>query len=396
MAKTYSDLFSEVRQNVKTLPLEELKQRLDKANGRSFTLVDVREKDEFRQGYIPGAIHIPRGFLEMQAEQKLPDKQAEVVVYCAGGTRSAFAAKTLAELGYTNVKSANPGFVRWKDMSYPIEEPPRFTEAQLDRYSRHIMLPEVGEKGQQKLLSARVLLLGAGGLGAPASLYLAAAGVGTLGLVDADVVDASNLQRQIVHATSRLGQPKVDSAETQLTDLNPDVKIVKFQERLLSDNVDRIFGQRWDVIVDGCDNFPTRYLVNDASLFHRIPVVHGSIFRFEGQVTTFAPFEPYNGPCYRCLYPEPPPPHLAPSCAEAGVLGILPGIIGTLQATEAIKLILGQGDPLVGRLLTYDSLRMTFRTLKLRRDKSCPACGENPTITEYIDYEQFCAGVAAH
>jgi len=393
MAKTYSDLFSEVRQNVKTLPLEELKQRLDKANGRSFTLVDVREKDEFRQGYIPGAIHIPRGFLEMQAEQKLPDKQAEVVVYCAGGTRSAFAAKTLAELGYTNVKSANPGFVRWKDMSYPIEEPPRFTEAQLDRYSRHIMLPEVGEKGQQKLLSARVLLLGAGGLGAPASLYLAAAGVGTLGLVDADVVDASNLQRQIVHATSRLGQPKVDSAETQLTDLNPDVKIVKFQERLLSDNVDRIFGQRWDVIVDGCDNFPTRYLVNDASLFHRIPVVHGSIFRFEGQVTTFAPFEPYNGPCYRCLYPEPPPPHLAPSCAEAGVLGILPGIIGTLQATEAIKLILGQGDPLVGRLLTYDSLRMTFRTLKLRRDKSCPACGENPTIKEYIDYEGFCAGV---
>jgi molybdopterin/thiamine biosynthesis adenylyltransferase/rhodanese-related sulfurtransferase len=393
MAKTYSDLFSEVRQNVKTLPLEELKQRLDKANGRSFTLVDVREKDEFRQGYIPGAIHIPRGFLEMQAEQKLPDKQAEIIVYCAGGTRSAFAAKTLAELGYTNVKSANPGFVRWKDMSYPIEEPPRFTEAQLDRYSRHIMLPEVGEKGQQKLLSSRVLLLGAGGLGAPASLYLAAAGVGTLGLVDADVVDASNLQRQIVHATSRLGQPKVDSAEKQLTDLNPDVKIVKFQERLLSDNVDRIFGQSWDVIVDGCDNFPTRYLVNDASLFHRIPVVHGSIFRFEGQVTTFAPFEPYNGPCYRCLYPEPPPPHLAPSCAEAGVLGILPGIIGTLQATEAIKLILGQGDPLVGRLLTYDSLRMTFRTLKLRRDKSCPACGENPTIKEYIDYEGFCAGV---
>jgi len=393
MAKTYSDLFSEVRQNVKTLPLDELKQRFDKANGRAFTLVDVREKDEFRQGYIPGAIHIPRGFLEMQAEQKLPDKQAEIVVYCAGGTRSAFAAKTLAELGYTNVKSANPGFVRWKDMSYPVEEPPHFTDAQLERYSRHIMLPEVGEKGQQKLLAARVLLLGAGGLGAPASLYLAAAGVGTLGLVDADVVDASNLQRQIVHATSRLGQPKVDSAETQLTDLNPDVKIVKFQERLLSDNVDRIFGQGWDVIVDGCDNFPTRYLVNDASLFHRIPVVHGSIFRFEGQVTTFAPFEPYNGPCYRCLYPEPPPPHLAPSCAEAGVLGILPGIIGTLQATEAIKLILGQGDPLVGRLLTYDSLRMTFRTLKLRRDKSCPACGENPTIKQYIDYEGFCAGV---
>jgi molybdopterin/thiamine biosynthesis adenylyltransferase/rhodanese-related sulfurtransferase len=396
MPKTYSDLFAEVRSNVKTIPLEELKQRLEQPNGNSFTLVDVREKDEFRQGYIPGAVHIPRGFLEMQAEQKLPDKQRQVILYCAGGTRSAFAAKTLSELGYANVLSANPGFVRWKDLRYPVEQPPQFTEAQLERYSRHIMLPEVGEKGQQKLLQSRVLLLGAGGLGAPSSLYLAAAGVGTLGLVDADVVDASNLQRQIVHATSRLGQPKVDSAETQLTDLNPDVKIVKFQERLVSSNVDRIFSQGWDAIVDGCDNFPTRYLVNDASLFHRIPVIHGSIFRFDGQVTTFAPFAPYNGPCYRCLYPEPPPPHLAPSCAEAGVLGILPGIIGTLQATEAIKLILGQGDPLVGRLLTYDSLRMTFRTLKLRRDKSCPACGENPTIKEYIDYEGFCAGVGAH
>lgn len=385
MAKTYADLFSEVRSSVKTLPLEQLKQRLE--NGKPLTLVDVREKDEFRAGFIPGAVHIPRGYLEMQAEQKLPDKSAEIVVYCAGGTRSAFAAKTLAELGYTNVTSANPGFVRWKDLKYPIEEPAKLTEAQLDRYSRHLLLPEVGEKGQEKLLKGRVLLLGAGGLGAPASLYLAAAGVGTLGLVDADVVDASNLQRQIVHATSRLGTLKVDSAEKALTDLNPDVKIVKYAERVLSDNVDRIFGAGWDVIVDGCDNFPTRYLVNDASLFHKIPVVHGSIFRFDGQVTTFMPFK---GPCYRCLYPEPPPPHLAPSCAEAGVLGILPGIIGTLQATEAIKLILGQGDPLVGRLLTYDSLAMSFRTLKLRRDKTCPACGESPTITQYVDYEGFC------
>ena len=267
------------------------------------------------------------------------------------------------------------------------------TPAQLDRYSRHILLPEVGERGQEKLLKGRVLLLGAGGLGAPASLYLAAAGVGTIGVVDADTVDASNLQRQIVHATSRLGMPKVDSMEKALVDLNPDVKVVKFQERLLSSNVDRIFGMGWDAIVDGCDNFPTRYLVNDASLFHKIPVVHGSIFRFDGQVTTFQPFV---GPCYRCLYPEPPPAHLAPSCAEAGVLGILPGIIGVVQATEAIKLILGQGDPLIGRLLTYDSLRMTFRTLKLRRDPACPACGENPTIKEYIDYEGFCAGTAAH
>lgn len=393
MAKTYSDLFSDVRQSVKLISLEDLKRRLEEPQGRPFTLVDVREKDEFRAGYIPGAVHLPRGFLEMQAEQKLPDKSGEIVVYCAGGTRSAFAARTLADLGYQNVVSVNPGFVRWKDLRYPVEEPPNLSPAQLDRYSRHLLLPEVGERGQEKLLKSRVLLLGAGGLGAPSSLYLAAAGVGTLGLVDADVVDASNLQRQIVHATSRLGMPKVDSAEIALKDLNPDVKIVKYQERLDSSNVDRIFDAGWDVIVDGLDNFPTRYLVNDASVFKRIPVVHGSIFRFDGQVTTFKPFD---GPCYRCLYPEPPPAHLAPSCAEAGVLGILPGAIGILQATEAIKLILGRGDPLIGRLLTYDSLGMSFRVLKLRRDKNCPICGENPTITKYIDYEGFCAGVAAH
>jgi sulfur-carrier protein adenylyltransferase/sulfurtransferase len=388
MAKTYSDLFSEIRSSVKLISLEALKERLESRAQKPFTLVDVREKDEVRAGYIPGAVHIPRGFLEMQAEQKLASKTDEIIVYCAGGTRSAFAAKTLSELGYENVTSANPGFVRWKDLKYPVELPADLTPAQLDRYSRHILLPEVGERGQEKLLKGRVLLLGAGGLGAPAALYLAAAGVGTLGLVDADTVDASNLQRQIIHATSRLGQTKVDSAEFAIHDLNPDVKVVKYQERVNSSNVDRIFGAGWDVIVDGCDNFPTRYLVNDASLFHKIPVSHGSIFRFDGQVTTFKPFE---GPCYRCLYPEPPPAHLAPSCAEAGVLGILPGVIGVIQATEAIKLILGVGEPLVGRLLTYDSLRMNFRTLKLRRDKNCPACGENPTIREYIDYEGFCA-----
>ncbi|HXK18985.1 MAG TPA: molybdopterin-synthase adenylyltransferase MoeB [Polyangiaceae bacterium] len=388
MPKTYSDLFAEVRQSVKLLSLDELKAKLEHRKEKPFTLVDVREKDEFRAGFIPGAVHVPRAHLEMQAEQKLPDKSAEIVLYCAGGTRSAFAAKTLAEFGYTNVLSANPGFVRWKDLKYPIEEPTQLSPAQLDRYSRHILLPEVGEKGQEKLLKGRVLLLGAGGLGSPAALYLAAAGVGKIGLVDADTVDASNLQRQILHATSRLGMPKVDSAEKAINDLNPDVKVVKFQERVNASNVDRIFGDGWDCIVDGCDNFPTRYLVNDASLFHKIPVVHGSIFRFDGQVTTFMPF---NGPCYRCLYPEPPPAHLAPSCAEAGVLGILPGVVGVIQATEAIKLILGQGDVLNGRLLTYDSLKMTFRTLKLRRDKTCPTCGENPTIKEYIDYEGFCS-----
>jgi sulfur-carrier protein adenylyltransferase/sulfurtransferase len=394
MAKTYADLFAEVRQSIKLLSLDELKARLEQKSTKPFTLVDVRENDEFRAGYIPGAVHVPRSYLESRAEQKLTDKSAELIVYCAGGTRSAFAAKALKDMGYANVSSVNPGFVRWKDLKYPVEELPSFTPAQLDRYSRHILLPEVGEKGQQKLLQSKILFLGAGGLGAPSAFYAAAAGVGTIGLVDADTVDASNLQRQIIHATSRLGMAKVDSAEKALTDLNPDVKIVKFQERLLSSNVDRIFGaHKWDAIIDGCDNFPTRYLVNDASLKHKIPVIHGSIFRFDGQVTTFMP---HIGPCYRCLYPEPPPAELAPSCAEAGVLGILPGIIGVIQATEAIKLILGQGDPLVGRLLTYDSMKMTFRTLKLRRDKTCPACGENPSITEYIDYEQFCAGGNAH
>jgi sulfur-carrier protein adenylyltransferase/sulfurtransferase len=385
MAKTYVELFAEIRDSVKTISLEDLKQRLDR--GEKPVLVDVREKDEVKAGFIPGAIHVPRGFLEMQLEGKVPDKNAPIIAYCAGGTRSAFAAKTMQEMGYTNVLSANPGFVRWKDLSYPVELPPELTDAQRDRYSRHLLLPEVGEKGQAKLLQSRVLLLGAGGLGAPAAMYLAAAGVGTLGFVDADTVDASNLQRQVIHATSRIGMPKVDSAEHFVRDLNPDVKVVKYQERVNSGNVDRIF-PGWDVIVDGCDNFPTRYLVNDACLKHKIPVVHGSIFRFDGQVTTFMPFD---GPCYRCLYPEPPPAHLAPSCAEAGVLGILPGIVGTLQATEAVKLLLGKGTLLKGRLLQYDSMGMTFRNFKLRRDSSCPACGDHPTLTEYIDYEGFCA-----
>lgn len=388
MAKSYTDLFTEVRDTVKTISLDELKRRQDA--GDKFTLVDVREKDEVRLGYIPGAIHVPRGFLEMQIESKIPDRAAEVIVYCAGGTRSAFAAKTLIELGYTRVLSANPGFIRWKDVGYPVEMPPELTQAQRDRYSRHLLLPEVGERGQERLLKSRVLLLGAGGLGAPAAMYLAAAGVGTIGLVDADVVDESNLQRQIIHSKSRVGMAKVDSAEAFISDLNPDVKVVKFKERLNSENVDRIF-DGWDVVVDGCDNFPTRYLVNDASLKHKIPIVHGSIFRFDGQVTTFVPWQ---GPCYRCLYPEPPPAHLAPSCAEAGVLGILPGVVGTLQATEAIKVLLGKGDLLNGRLLQYDSMGMTFRVFKLRRNTACPACGEHPTITDYIDYEGFCAGVS--
>jgi molybdopterin/thiamine biosynthesis adenylyltransferase/rhodanese-related sulfurtransferase len=391
MAKTYADLLADVKRHVRQVSLEEVKRRLDARE--PYVLVDVREKDELRGGFIPGAISIPRGFLEMQAESRLPDRNAKIVVYCAGGIRSAFAAKTLADLGYTHVESANPGFVRWKDLGYPVEVPAQLTDAQRERYARHLMLPEVGEKGQEKLLRARVLCLGAGGLGSPSALYLAAAGVGTLGIVDGDKVDASNLQRQVLHGTDRLGMPKVESAKRTLTNLNPDVKVVTFEERLTRENADRIFDHGWDVIVDGLDNFATRYLVNDASFWRRIPVVHGSIFRFDGQVTTFWPGYPTThgpGPCYRCLYPEPPPPELAPSCAEAGVLGVLPGLIGVVQATEAIKVILGRGEPLVGRLLTYDSLKMKFGSLKLRRNPKCPLCGDHPTITEYVDYEYFC------
>jgi molybdopterin/thiamine biosynthesis adenylyltransferase/rhodanese-related sulfurtransferase len=395
MPTTYTDLIADVRKRTKQLPLEELKQRLDARE--KLTLVDVREKDEWRGGYIPGAISIPRGFLEIQAEQKLADKSAHIVAYCAGGTRSALAAATLHDLGYTNVETANPGFVRWKDLGYPVETPPQLTDGQRERYSRHILLPEVGEAGQAKLLQSRVLLLGAGGLGSPAALYLAAAGVGTLGIVDADVVDASNLQRQIIHSTSRVGTAKVDSAAEAIAELNPDVKVASHRERMTSANVERLFAD-YEVVIDGTDNFPTRYLVNDASVWMGKPVVHGSIFRFDGQVTTFIPEKAAKklgmaeaSPCYRCLYPEPPPPHLAPSCQEAGVLGILCGIIGTLQATEAIKILLGKGTTLAGRLLTYDSLKMKFRELKLRRDPNCPVCGPRPTITSYIDYEGFCA-----
>ena len=394
MPTTYTDLISDVRKRTKQVSLEDLKRRLEA--GEKITLVDVREKDEWRAGYIPGAISLPRGFLEIQAEQKLPDKNARIVAYCAGGTRSALAAASLQELGYTNVETANPGFVRWKDLGYAVETPPQLTDAQRERYSRHILLPEVGEPGQARLLQSRVLLLGAGGLGSPAALYLAAAGVGTLGIVDADVVDASNLQRQIIHATSRVGTPKVESAGKAIAELNPDVKVVPYQERLTSGNVERLF-RDYEVVLDGTDNFPTRYLVNDASVWMGKPVVHGSIFRFDGQVTTFIPEKAAAklgvaaGPCYRCLYPEPPPPHLAPSCQEAGVLGILCGIIGTLQATEAIKILLGKGSTLAGRLLTYDSLKMKFRELRLRRAPDCPVCGPKPTITSYIDYEGFCA-----
>ena len=393
---TYSDLISDVRKKTKQVGLDELKRRLEA--GEKITLVDVREKDEWRGGYIPGAVSIPRGFLEIQAEQKLPDKDAHIVAYCAGGTRSALAAATLQELGYTHVETANPGFVRWKDLNYPMEMPAALTEAQRERYSRHILLPEVGEAGQAKLLKSKVLLLGAGGLGSPAMMYLAAAGVGTLGVVDADVVDASNLQRQIVHATSRVGMPKVESAAHFVSDLNPDVKVVPHKERLTSANVERIFAD-YEVVVDGTDNFPTRYLVNDASVWMGKPIVHGEhLPSSTEQVTTFDSRRTRRQEARRrggALLPLPLPPAAAAAAwrraaRRPGVLGILCGIVGTVQATEAIKLLLGKGTPLAGRLLTYDSLKMKFRELRLRRAPDCPVCGPKPTITSYIDYEGFC------
>jgi len=352
-------------------------------------IVDVREQDEWDEGHIPGAIHIPRGNLESRIEAAAPDRSHRVLLYCAAGNRSAFAAKTLGELGYDEVVSLAGGFTDWKRNGFPVELASGLDAPKRARYSRHLLIPEVGEPGQLKLLDSKILLIGAGGLGSPASLYLAAAGVGRIGIVDADVVDESNLQRQIIHSTERLGEAKVESAQRTIEALNPDVQVVAYKERLTSENVERILADGWDVIVDGADNFPTRYLVNDASVWHGIPVVHGSIYRFEGQVTVF---KPGDGPCYRCLFPAPPPPELAPSCAEGGVLGVLPGIIGSLQANEALKLALGIGEPLVGRLLLFDALAAEFNEVSIRRDPECPVCGEHPTITDYIDYVEFCSG----
>ncbi len=349
-------------------------------------VLDVREPDEYEQGAIGRAVHIPRGHLESNVENQITPKNTPVLVYCAGGNRSAFAAQTLGELGYTDVVSMSGGFNKWKNEGRPWAAPRTLNADQRNRYHRHLLLPEVGEAGQQKLLDAKALLLGAGGLGSPAALYLAAAGVGTLGIVDMDEVDASNLQRQILHNVDRVGERKVDSAKKTLTGLNPDVNVVGYDVRLGADNILDVF-DGYDVIVDGTDNFPTRYLVNDASLVKRIPVVHGSIFRFEGQATVFAP---YVGPCYRCLFPEPPPAELAPSCAEAGVLGVLPGIVGSIQAMEAIKLILGLGDPLVGRLMAYDAQEETFRTFRVPRDPGCPSCGANAGEIVIAEYDELC------
>jgi adenylyltransferase/sulfurtransferase len=382
---SYRELLARVRAEIEEISTIDAHERFRSPASPLF--VDVREPDEWEEGHIPGAVYVSRGRLESRIEGLIPDKSRPLVVYCSVGARSAFATKVLAEMGYEDVLNLAGGFADWKRNGFEITIPRVLTPDQRARYSRHLLIPEVGEDGQQRLLDARVLLVGAGGLGSPASLYLAAAGVGTLGIVDADVVDESNLQRQIVHSTDRLGEPKVLSAKRTLEALNPDVRVVGYQERLTSENVERILADGWDVIVDGADNFPTRYLVNDASVWHGIPVVHGSIFRFEGQVTVF---KPHDGPCYRCLFPQPPPPELAPSCAEGGVLGVLPGIIGSLQANEALKIILDRGDSLAGRLLLFDALGTTLDEVSVRRNPDCPVCGDSPTITEYVDYVEFC------
>jgi molybdopterin/thiamine biosynthesis adenylyltransferase len=310
-----------------------------------------------------------------------------VIVYCAGGTRSLLAGETLKRMGYEHVRSLAGGFTKWKDAGNPWQKPRSLTPSQRNRYSRHLLIPEVGEAGQLKLLNAKVLMIGAGGLGSPAAFYLAAAGVGTLGLIDSDTVDESNLQRQILHTNDRVGMPKTESAKLTLNALNPEVKVVEHRLRVTRDNAVELF-QQYDIIVDGSDNFSTRYLVNDVCVMLNKPQVHGSIFRFDGQLTTFIP---HQGPCYRCLFPEPPPPEFAPSCQEAGVLGVLPGVIGVLQAIETVKIILGKGELLSGRLLAYDALKQSFRELKFRRDPECAACGPVP-MTELPEYtEVSCA-----
>jgi molybdopterin/thiamine biosynthesis adenylyltransferase len=383
--------------------LRQIKSRIDEVDpssvreqlGNGAVVVDVRETEEWTAGHIPGAKHVPKSHLESRIEGAAPDRAQHVVLYCASGNRSAWAARTLTEdLGYEVVESMTGGFTLWKDRGYEVETPRAMTAEQRERYSRHLLLPEVGIEGQQKLLDAKVLLLGAGGLGSPAALYLAAAGVGTLGIVDDDNVDLSNLQRQVIHSSERIGVAKVDSAEQTITALNPDVKVVKHKLRLGPENVMDVL-PGYDIVVDGLDNFPTRYLLNDASVRLQIPVVSAAILGFDGQLSVF---KPYDGPCYRCLFPVPPPAELAPSCGANGVLGVLPGTMGLLQATEVVKLILGVGDPLIGRLLMYDALAATVTEVKVRRDPECPICSRDPEdIAEdelgvFPDYELFCAG----
>jgi molybdopterin/thiamine biosynthesis adenylyltransferase/rhodanese-related sulfurtransferase len=383
--------------------LRQIKSRIEEVDpsavreqlGNGAVVLDVRESEEWSTGHIPGAKHVPKSFLESRIEGAAPDRDQHVILYCQSGNRSAWAARTLIDdLGYTNVESMTGGITLWKDRGYDVEQPRTLTAEQRDRYSRHLLLPEVGIEGQQKLLDAKVLLLGAGGLGSPTALYLAAAGVGTLGIVDDDTVDLSNLQRQVIHNSDRIGVPKVDSAEETINALNPDVNVQKYAVRLGPENIMDILPD-YDIVVDGLDNFPTRYLLNDASVRLQIPVVSAAILGFEGQLSVF---KPYDGPCYRCLFPVPPPAELAPSCGANGVLGVLPGTMGLLQATEVIKLILGEGDPLIGRLLMYDALAAKVTEVKVRRDPDCPICSRHPEEIEdeelgvFPDYEAFCAG----
>jgi molybdopterin/thiamine biosynthesis adenylyltransferase/rhodanese-related sulfurtransferase len=384
---TFKELFRQVRSGVREVSVDEARGLVD----AGAALVDVREAEEWQLGHVPGAVHVPRGFLELRIEEKVPDREHPVVLYCAGGTRSALAARSLAEMGYTNTVSLAGGFTRWTAAGGAVAVPRVLSPAQRERYSRHLKVPEVGEAGQARLLDSKVLLLGAGGLGSPAGLYLAAAGVGTIGIADFDRVDLSNLQRQVLHTTDRVGVAKTESAEVTLRALNPDVRVVRHDVRVEAANVMELIAP-YDVIVDGCDNFATKYLVNDAAVLQRKTVVYGSIFRFDGQASVFGP----GGPCYRCLYPEPTPSELAPSCDEAGVLGVLPGVVGLVQATEALKVLLGKGRTLAGRLLAYDALEMTFREYRLRRDPACAVCGERPTIRRPEDLAWACSAAALH
>jgi sulfur-carrier protein adenylyltransferase/sulfurtransferase len=400
MSPSGAEVIRQIRSRIEEVDPSEVRAALNgngngNGNGHGVVLLDVRESEEWDAGHIPGAKHVPRGYLESRVEGAIgADRSQRVVVYCASGQRSALAADTLKELlGYEDVASMNGGITLWKDRGYDVEVPTSLTREQRERYSRHLLVPEIGLEGQTKLLNAKVLLLGAGGLGAPSALYLAAAGVGTLGVVDDDVVDLSNLQRQVIHTMEGIGTPKVDSAERAIKAINPDVNVVKYKTRLDASNIMEII-DGYDVIVDGVDNFPTRYLLNDATVRLDIPVVSASILGFDGQLSVF---KPHDGPCYRCLYPVPPPAELAPSCGANGVLGVLPGTMGLLQATEVVKLVTGAGEPLVGRLLLYEALGATFTELKVRRDPECPICSIDPAeITDeemgvFPDYEAFCA-----
>ena len=385
MSSSFKDVLSQVKKQIREVSVHDVDSAIQ--NRSDFVLLDVREKEEWDEGHLPGAVFLPRGFLEVRIEKTVPERQTPIILYCAGGVRSALAAKSLQDMGYTDVVSMAGGYGEWKNSGLRFVVPEKLTKNRLARYSRHLKIPEVGEQGQLKLLQSKVLLVGAGGLGSPAGVYLAASGVGTIGLIDSDVVDESNLQRQILHWTSSIGMPKVDSARRTIFEVNPDVKVKTYQLRLDASNVLDIM-QDYDVVVSGSDNFATAYLVNDAAVMLRKPVVYGSIFRFDGQASTFVP---YQGPCFRCLYPQATPPELAPSCDEAGVLGVLPGVVGLIQATEAVKVLLNIGEPLVGRLLVYDALGMSFKTFRVRRDPNCSTCGSNAHIDLEAIPEFVCA-----